>query len=102
MLTNAQGEQAHRLVKQLYGTTNKREATKQIGHHVQRLERAKLAADRQRQCEAQTISDNDDIGSDLGAHYQISKSRKDPVSLSSYVHANHGDPAFNVCVCVPL
>jgi hypothetical protein len=75
---------------------------KQIRHHVQRLEHAQLAADHQRWCEAQDITDNDNIGQNLEAHYQISKSQKDPVNLSSYVYANHGDPTINVRVCISL
>ena len=38
-----QGELAHRLVKRLYGLTNKRNIAKQIGNRVQRLERARMA-----------------------------------------------------------
>ena len=68
---------------------------------MRQVERAQLAADRQRiknlkRSESETIGGNDDIGQDLEAHYQISKSQKDPVSVCPYVHANHGDPAFNV------
>jgi hypothetical protein len=72
---------------------------------VRRLERAELAAARQRikkRSKTASISGNDDIGlgQDLEAHYQISKSRKDPLNIYSYVHANHGDPAFDVRLCV--
>jgi len=92
-------------VKRLYGTTNKHNATKQIGQHVRRVEHAQLAADHQRikkQINSETIGGDDDIGQDLEPHYQISKSRKDPVSMNTYVHANHGDPAFNVCIVTSL
>lgn len=91
-------------MKRLYGRTNKRDATKQIGRHVRRLERAQRAADLQRikkHSEAQINSENDKIGQDLEKHYQISKSRKDPINIYSYVHANNSDPAFHVCLCVP-
>ncbi|KAJ3515164.1 hypothetical protein NMY22_g14524 [Coprinellus aureogranulatus] len=37
------GELAHRLVKRLYGLTNKRKVANQIGKRVERLERARLA-----------------------------------------------------------
>ena len=43
-----QGELAHRLVKRLYGRTNKRDATRQIGQNIRQLERAQLAADHHR------------------------------------------------------
>ena len=43
---NRQGELAHRIVKRLYGSTNKRHAGKQIAKRYQRLERARLALDR--------------------------------------------------------
>jgi hypothetical protein len=74
---------------------------------VRRLERAQLAAAHQRikkQSESETasVSGGDDmgLGQDLEAHYQISKSRKDPLNIYSYVHANHGDPAFDVRLCI--
>jgi len=91
------GELAHRTVKRLYGRTNKRDATKQIGQHVRRLERAELAADHpmtQMNQRCETASVNDNIDQDLEKHYQISKSRRDPVNLYSYVYENEGDPAF--------
>jgi len=70
---------------------------------MRRLERAQLATDRQRimdESESETVSGNDDISQDLEAHYQISKSQKDSVNIYSYVCANHGDPAFNVRLCI--
>ena len=72
---------------------------------MKRVERAQLAADWQRlskQSETQHISDHDDdnIGQDMEIHHKISKSRKDAVSIYSYVCENHGDPAFKVCLHV--
>jgi hypothetical protein len=46
--THRQGEQAHWLVKQLYGRTNKRDATKQIRKQVRRLEQAQVATERRK------------------------------------------------------
>jgi hypothetical protein len=40
-----QGGLAYRLVKRLYGITNKHDVMQQIGQHVRRLECAQLAAD---------------------------------------------------------
>jgi hypothetical protein len=52
-LYSVQGELCHRLVKQLYKLTNKRNAAKQIGSRVRRLERAQAAFHRQRLREKQ-------------------------------------------------
>jgi len=86
---------AHCLVKRLYGRTNKHDdATKQIGRHVRRLERAQRATDQN------NISDDLNEGNMVqDVHYQISKSRNDPLNIYCYVRANEGDPAFIVrCV----
>ena len=102
MLTTAQGELAYRLVKRLYGRTNKRDATKQIGWHVIQVECAQLAADRQTiNKQSQTTSVNDNIDQDLEKHYQISKTWKDPLNIYDYIYANPGDPAFDISPCVP-
>jgi hypothetical protein len=91
-----QGELAHRLVKRLYGRTNKRDVAKQIGRHVRRLEQAQVAEE---QLKMKTgIDDSIGLEINLDARYQISYSRNDPVDVYAYVHANKGDPAFSVCV----
>jgi hypothetical protein len=100
-----QGELAHHTVKQLYGRTNKWDATKQIGQHVRCLKLAQLATDHQsinKQSKTQTASGNDDLDQDLVQHYQISKSQKDIVDLYSYIYENAGDPTFNVCFHIPI
>lgn len=89
----------------MYGRTNKRDATKQIGQHVRRLERAQLAADHQRmktwsEIEGVGGGDDHDIGQDLETHHHISKSRKEAVDIFDYVYKNCGDPAFNVRLCL--
>ena len=86
---------AYCLVKRLYGRTNKRDATKQIGRHVRRLERAQHAAEQNK------TNVRDDFNEGMmvpnsDVHHQISKSRNDPLNIYSYVHANQGDPAFTV------
>ncbi|KAF8955098.1 hypothetical protein BDZ97DRAFT_1675233, partial [Flammula alnicola] len=92
------GELAHRLVKRLYGRTNKRAATKQIGKRVRRLERAQLAAQRrQMKKKSKSINvqeDQDPIERNLDERYQISRSKNDPIDIYSYVRANQNDPAF--------
>ena len=65
------GELAHHLVKRLYGHTNKRDTTKQIGQHVRWLEHA------QKQAEMHSINAIDDavaMEQDLDIHYQLSNS----------------------------
>lgn len=81
----------------MYGRTNKHDATRQIGQHVRRLERAQLADDRQKH----TTGGTENIDQDMEKHYKISKSRRDPVNVYTYVYANDTDPSFNVCDCVP-
>src|SRR6266704_4656593 len=44
-LSVQQGELAHKIVKRLYGSTNKRKAEHQIAKRYRRLERARLALD---------------------------------------------------------
>lgn len=85
-----QGELAHRTVKQLYGRSNKRNATKQIGRSVQRLERAKLNADQR--------NNTDDLAEDLGldARYCIPNSQSNSVNIFNFVREHSGDPAIRV------
>ena len=93
-----QGELAHRLVKRLYGRTNKRDATRQIGQRVRRLERAQLAADRHRlntQSERRGIGVREHIDHDLEKRYYISNSWNNPVNLYLLVHKHQGDLAFH-------
>ena len=87
---------AHCLVKRLYGRTNKRDTTAQIGRHVRRLEHAQHAAAEQNKLDISEFL-NESTGLDPDVHHHISKSQKDPVNIYSYVYANRGDPAFMVC-----
>jgi len=65
------------------------------------VECTQLAADRQTINKwPQTTSVDDNIDQDLEKHYQISKSRKDPLDIYAYIYANHSDPAFNICLCI--
>jgi hypothetical protein len=94
-----QGELAHRLVKRLYGRTNKRNAARQIGKRVRRLEKAQLAAGRRQLKEKSKhnqINDDEGLEKDLDIRYQISHSKNDPVDIRSYIRMNQGDPAFKV------
>jgi len=71
---------------------------------MQRRERAQLAAEHEtmnKWSKTQTARVNDDIDQDLDKHHQISKSWKDAVDIYSYIYANGGDPAFDVCLHIP-
>ena len=89
-----QGELAHKIIKRLYGMTNKRSAERQIAKRVRRLERANLALDRKRKTMEQedTSAEGD---SDL--RYHISASKGNPWDIFSTIRNNRGDPAFYVC-----
>src|SRR6266851_8722915 len=79
-----QGELAHRLVKRLYGRTNKCDATRQIGQCIRRLECARLVADCHRlnmQSETQGISVRENIDQDLEKQYHMLNAQNDPVNL---------------------
>ena len=95
-----QGELAHRLVKRLYGRTNKRDATRQIGQHVRRLERAQLAADHHRlKMRSEThVNIEENADQYLNERYHMSNSRNDPINIYSFVCKNQGDPAFKAFI----
>jgi hypothetical protein len=86
---------AHCLVKHLYGRTNKRDATRQIGRHVRQLERARCLAEQDKLDVGKSL--NEDMEQDINVHHHIAKSQKDPMNIYSYIYANRGDPAFMVC-----
>ena len=83
------GELAHRLVKQLYGLTNKKNAIQQIGKKYTR-QQAFRSAERQEEKEA-------DKAGRLKDHYIISHTKNAPLNLLSFAQTN-GDPAKKVCV----
>jgi hypothetical protein len=97
---NWQGELAHKIVKRLYGSTNKRHAGKQIAKRYQRLERACLAFDRKclhnhtQQKATNNVDDQAENDSDL--QYHISLSKRCPLDIFSTIRKNRGDPAYHV------
>ena len=97
---NRQGELAHKIVKRLYGSTNKRQAAKQIGKHYQRLEQARSALarkrlhDRVRSKVANNVDDQAKGDSDLW--YHISPSKSHPLDIYGAVRKHKGDPAYHV------
>jgi hypothetical protein len=100
--SGCQGELAHKVVKRLYGSTNKRHAEQQIAKRYQRLERARLALDR-KQLYARTqqkLMDNkdDQVEGDSDLQYHISQSKNQPLDIFDTIRKNRGDPAFHVCL----
>jgi hypothetical protein len=97
-----QGELAHKVVKQLYRSTNKRDAEKQIAKRYRRLERARLALHRkQLQARTQqkpTDGKDDQVEGDSDLRYHISPSKNQPVDIFDTIRNNRGDPAYDVCV----
>ncbi|KAJ6628357.1 hypothetical protein B0H10DRAFT_1686406, partial [Mycena sp. CBHHK59/15] len=91
------GELAHCFVKNLYGRTNKNNATKQIAQlerHATPLCRAKQAAASPRNRTSRTFSENDDSAyTSLDLHHHISKLCKDPIHLLKFVQENPRDLA---------
>ena len=94
-----QGELAHKIVKRLYGTTNKRNAEQQIAKRVRRLERANLTLDRKRHLKRkqEAMEQDDSAEGDSDLRYHISASKNNPWDIFSTIRNNRGDPAFHVC-----
>ncbi|KAF5316669.1 hypothetical protein D9619_006659 [Psilocybe cf. subviscida] len=93
------GELAHKIVKRLYGMTNKRNAERQIARRYRRLERASLAYDRKRlhghkQPKATKQGDADG-GGDPDLRYHISASKYDHQDIFGTIRSNKGDPAYH-------
>jgi len=88
-----QGELAHRLIKSLYGLTNKKDAMKQIGKKYNRQE-ALRPSQNSSELEKQEVKEA--ATRSLENHHIISESRNLPVSLFSFVQTNCNDPATKV------
>ncbi|RXW14483.1 hypothetical protein EST38_g11371 [Candolleomyces aberdarensis] len=108
------GELVHKLVKRLYGTTNKCQIEKRIGKRVRRLERAKLAAQRRAQrlrlvqmrqvvhnevTTSGTVDGNQTaephVEEDRDPRFYISPSRNSGLDLSQLMKENRGNPAYD-------
>ena len=106
----AQGELLHWLVKRLYGRTNNRHATKQIGQHIQRLERANIAdpehLKKRMPSELWSSISNDPVEVDqnhgLDVRYRISNSCNDSINMYSFLYAYEGNPGFDVSLSPDL
>lgn len=104
-LTALQGELAHRLVKRLYGLTNKQNAPKQIARRYRRMERARQAMKRhqmQVKRQHQHLSDllpSNDVSDDPDMRYYISSSQNNVVPLYQMLHRQGSDdPALKVSI----
>jgi hypothetical protein len=84
-----QSELAHRLIKRLYGLTNKKHAMTQVGKKYVRKEVLRDGEDQEDQ-EAST-------NARLQDHHYISSSRNTPVPLFDFVQSNPKDPGKKVC-----
>ena len=109
-LYSAQGELCHRLVKQLYKLTNKRNAAKQIGSRVRRLERAQAAFHRRRlrekryglqsnkHCISKELERDDRQNNDSDLRYFISTSQNEWFDIIVFLKSRIADPVYKVSV----
>ena len=101
MFSCLQGELAHKIVKRLYGSTNKRNAEHQIAKRYQRLERARLALDKKRlhshTKQKTTNQEDNQPDGDSELRYYISPSKNCPQDIFGTLRNNRGDPAYHVC-----
>ena len=100
MFSCQQGELAHKIVKHLYGSTNKRNAEHQIAKCYRRLERTRLALDRKRlhshTKQKTTNQEDNQPDGDLELRYYISPSKNCPQDFFGTLRNNRGDPAYDV------
>jgi hypothetical protein len=95
-----QGELAHKIVKRLYGSTNKRNAKHQIAKRYRRLQRTRLALDRKRLhstvTRQKTTNQDDKPDGDSELRYHISPSKNHPQDIFGTLRNNRSDPAYHV------
>ena len=87
-----QGELAHRLIKRLYGLTNKKDPMKQIRKKYNRHEALRPLTNPSELREALKEADSER----LADHHVISRSRNSPISLFNFVQTNGKDPTTKV------
>ena len=96
-----QGELAHRLVKRLYGLTNKKDAPEQIARRYRRAHHFGASEPRDTsQPDKHTSARDDDMDDSPELHHTITNSRNNPVQLASF-SSNTQDPATKVNPCTP-
>ena len=101
MFSCRQGELAHKTVKCLYRSTNKRNAEHQIAKLYQRLECARLALDRKwlhsHTKEKATNQEDNQLDGDSEMRYYTSPSKNNPLNIFGTIRNNRDDPAYHVC-----
>ena len=96
-----QGELAHRLVKRLYGLTNKKDATEQISRRYRQAHHfgASESCD---PSQGGTMGRHDETDGLPELHHMMSNSRNNPVQLASFLSSSTQDPAAKVTLCALL
>ena len=103
-LTISQGELAHRLVKRLYGLTNKKDASEQISRRYRRAHHFDASEDPNSSEGAvfdESPSLRDGTGGSPELHHTITNSRNNPLQLASFSSARTQDPAARVSMHPP-
>ena len=100
-----QGELAHRLVKRLYGLTNKKDAPEQIARRYRRAHHFGTSGSRDPSTEGIPLPDShrapryDGVDDSPEFHHTITNSRNNPVELASF--SKMEDPAATVGELTP-
>ena len=94
-----QGELAHRLVKRLYGLTNKKNAPEQIARHYHRAHHFNASESASRPNAPASQGNGMDESPEF--HHTITNSRNNPVELASFSSHRTQDPAAKVGPCTP-
>ena len=96
MRNSSQGELAHRLVKRLYGLTNKKDAPEQIARHYRRAHHFSGSESTDSHQRNESASRYDDTNNTQEFHHTITSSRNNPVDLASFSSRTTRDPAAKV------
>jgi hypothetical protein len=95
-LNPLQGELAHRLVKRLYGLTNKKDAPEQIARHYQRAHHFNRSEYTGSSKPHESAPEHDNADDSPEFHHTITDSRNNPVELASFSSHSTKDPAAKV------
>jgi len=97
-LSVLQGELAHRLVKRLYGLTNKKDASEQIARRYHRAHHFDASCDpslgNSLPLDSDRMSGRNGVDDPAEFHHTITNSRNNPVQLASFSKTQ--DPAAKV------
>ena len=99
-----QGELAHRVVKRLYGLTNKKNAAEQISRRYQRTHHFNTSESfdpPHRVTAPDTRESNDSTDNLPELHHTISRSLNNPLDLASFSSTSTQDPAAKVGLDTP-